>query len=135
MIDGKGGLRKQATRRNAITTKSQIVFLDHLAATCNVIGSARAANVLPGDANYSNYREANRALWQQAILPLAGKILEALAEGLRPHFGRGGFDGLVMGLDLNAIPALSEDRERLWARVSVADFLDPAEKRPMLGLS
>ena len=90
---------------------------------------------LPGDATYSNYREANRALWQQAILPLAGKILEALAEGLRPHFGRGGFDGLVMGLDLNAIPALSEDRERLWARVSVADFLDPAEKRAMLGLS
>ena len=90
---------------------------------------------LPGDATYSNYREANRALWQQAILPLAGKILEALAEGLRPHFARGRFDGLIMGLDLNAIPALSEDRERLWARVSVADFLDPAEKRAMLGLS
>ena len=90
---------------------------------------------LPGDATYSNYREANRALWQQAILPLAGKILEALAEGLRPHFGIGGFDGLIMGLDLNAIPALSEDRERLWARVSVADFLDPAEKRAMLGVS
>ena len=89
---------------------------------------------LPGDATYSNYREANRALWQQAILPLAGKILEALAQGLRPHFGRAGFADLALGVDLDAIPALSEDRERLWAQVSAADFLEPGEKRTMLGL-
>jgi HK97 family phage portal protein len=84
---------------------------------------------LPGDATYSNYREANRALWQQAILPLAGKILEALAQGLRPWFA-----DLALGVDLDAIPALSEDRERLWAQVSAADFLEPEEKRAMVGL-
>ena len=84
---------------------------------------------LPGDATYSNYREANRALWNQAILPLAGKILGALAQGLRPYF-----DKLTLGVDLDAIPALSEDRERLWAQVSTADFLAPEEKRALLGL-
>jgi HK97 family phage portal protein len=84
---------------------------------------------LPGDATYSNYREANRALWQQAILPLAGKILEALAQGLRPWFA-----DLALGIDLDAIPALSEDRERLWAQVSAADFLEPEEKRAMVGV-
>ena len=84
---------------------------------------------LPGDATYSNYREANRALWQQAILPLAVKILDALAQGLRPHF-----DGLALGVDLDAIPAISEDRERLWAQVSAADFLEPNENRQILGL-
>ncbi len=84
---------------------------------------------LPGDATYSNYREANRALWQQAILPLAGKILEALAQGLRPWF-----EGLTLGVDLDAIPALSEDRERLWAQVSSAEFLTLNEKRGAVGL-
>jgi phage portal protein BeeE len=41
---------------------------------------------LPGDATYANYREANKALWRLAILPLAGKILAAITQGLRPWF-------------------------------------------------
>jgi HK97 family phage portal protein len=84
---------------------------------------------LPGDATYANYREANRALWSQGILPLARKILDALAEGLRPWF-----DGLELALDVDAIPALAEDRERLWAQVGAADFLSPDEKKVMLGV-
>lgn len=85
---------------------------------------------LPGDATYSNYREANRALWNQAILPLAGKILGALGQGLRPWY-----TDLVLAVDLDAIPALGEDRERLWAQVSAADFLTPEEKRASLGIA
>jgi len=85
---------------------------------------------LPGDATYANYREANKALWRQAILPLAGKILDALAEGLSPWFA-----GLKLSVDLDQVPALSEDRERLWAQVNGADFLSPNEKRAMLGLA
>ena len=83
---------------------------------------------LPGDATYANYREANKALWRQAILPLAGKILDALAEGLSPWFA-----GLKLSVDLDQVPALSEDRERLWAQVNGADFLSLNEKRVMLG--
>jgi HK97 family phage portal protein len=49
---------------------------------------------LPGDATYANYREANRALWRQSILPLAGKILDAIAEGLSQHFA-----GLTLRVD------------------------------------
>ena len=37
---------------------------------------------LPGDATYANYREANRALWRLAVLPLAATILDGLAQGL-----------------------------------------------------
>lgn len=85
---------------------------------------------LPGDATYANYREANRALWNQGILPLARKLLDALAEGLRPYF-----DGLEFALDMDAMPALAEDRERLWAQVSAADFLTADEKRAAVGLS
>lgn len=85
---------------------------------------------LPGDATYANYREANKALWRQSILPLAAKILSALAEGLRPWF-----PDLVLRVDVDQVAALSEDRERLWAQVAAADFLSPEEKRLMVGLS
>jgi HK97 family phage portal protein len=85
---------------------------------------------LPGDSTYANYREANRALWNQGILPLAKKLLDALAEGLRPWF-----DGLELGIDLDAVPALADDRERLWAQVSAADFLTVEEKRAAVGLA
>ena len=84
---------------------------------------------LPGDNTYANYREANRALWRLTLLPLAGKILSGLAEGLQPWF-----PGLELTIDLDRVPALAEDREKAWAQVSDADFLDPEEKRAMLGL-
>ena len=85
---------------------------------------------LPGDATYANYREANKALWRQAILPLAGKILDALSEGLRPWFA-----DLTLKVDADQVTALSEDRERLWAQVSAADFLTMEEKRVAVGLA
>ena len=84
---------------------------------------------LPGDNTYANYREANRALWRQTLLPLSAKILSAVAEGLAPSF-----PGLALTVDLDRVPALSEDRERLWSQVTAADFLEPDEKRAMLGI-
>lgn len=85
---------------------------------------------LPGDATYANYREANRALWRLTLLPLAGKILSGLCEGLAPWFPE-----TCLHIDLDRVPALAEDRERLWAQVSAADFLDAEEKRALLGLA
>ena len=37
--------------------------------------------------------------------------------------------------NLDAVPALSEERETLWARLDAASFLSEAEKREMAGLS
>lgn len=84
---------------------------------------------LPGDNTYANYREANRALWRLTLLPLAEKLFAALREGLAPWF-----PNAELRIDLDQVPALSEDRERLWSQVSEADFLSRAEKRQMLGL-
>jgi len=85
---------------------------------------------LPGDATYANYREANRALWRLTLLPLAAKLFAALAEGLSPWFA-----DAELAIDLDRVPALAEDRERLWAQVSAADFLDASEKRALLGIT
>ncbi len=85
---------------------------------------------LPGDATYANYREANRALWRLTLLPLANKLLAALTEGLVTWF-----PDAKLAVDLDQIPALAEDRERLWSQVSAAAFLSDAEKRAMLGLA
>lgn len=85
---------------------------------------------LPGDNTYANYREASRALWRLTLLPLAEKLFAALREGLAPWFPEA-----ELRIDLDRVPALSEDRERLWSQVSDADFLSRAEKRLMLGLS
>ncbi|NCP13769.1 MAG: phage portal protein [Sphingomonadales bacterium] len=84
---------------------------------------------LPGDNTYANYREASRALWRLTLLPLAEKLFAALREGLAPWF-----PGAELRIDLDRVPALSEDRERLWSQISDADFLSRAEKRQMLGL-
>lgn len=83
---------------------------------------------LPGDNTYSNYREANRALWRLTLLPLAQKLFAAISEGLAPWFPDG-----KLSIDLDQITALSEDRERLWKQVSDAEFLTRTEKRQLLG--
>jgi HK97 family phage portal protein len=85
---------------------------------------------MPGDNSYANYREANKALWRQTVLPLAGLILGALAQGLREWL-----PGLVLSADLNKVPALADDRAALWSQVSSANFLSAEEKRAMLGIA
>lgn len=84
---------------------------------------------LPGDATYANYREANRALWRQTVLPLAGKILGGIAGALAPWFA-----GAELRVDVDKVPAMAEDRERLWAMVAGADWLTREEKRGLVGV-
>jgi len=85
---------------------------------------------LPGDTAFANYREANRALWRLAVLPVAETILAGLSQALGKWF-----DGAALAVDLDRVPALAEDRERLWAQVNAAGFLSDDEKRAMVGLS
>ena len=85
---------------------------------------------IPGDATYANYQEANRAFYRLTVLPLATRVAGALAHWL------GDFSGTRFELkpDLDAIPALSVERQAQWERVGRADFLTDAEKRNLLGL-
>ena len=82
---------------------------------------------LPGDNTYANYREANRALWRQTILPLVTKLCAGLSQGLCSWW-----PGARVEADLDAVPALAEERAALWDRVAAADFLTAEEKKAML---
>lgn len=86
---------------------------------------------IQGDATYANYQEAHRAFYRLTVLPLATRVTAALAAWLN------GFDGATVEVkpDLDQVPALSAERDTLWARVSQAAFLSEAEKRALLGLS
>jgi HK97 family phage portal protein len=85
---------------------------------------------IPGDNTYSNYREANRALWRTAVLPCVEKIITALNIWLLPLFEA----GLRLEIDLDSIVELSSDREAYWQRIGAADFMTINEKRAAVGL-
>lgn len=84
---------------------------------------------IPGDATYANYAEANRALWRQTAIPLLSRVVQSLASWLSPVWG----GELTLKPDLDAVEALSSEREALWRRVTAADFLDENEKRAAVG--
>ncbi len=85
---------------------------------------------IPGDATYANYQEANRAFYRLTVLPLATRVCAAVAWWLSTHLGA----VIEIRPDVDQIPALSAERDQLWARVGGASFLTDSEKRVLLGL-
>jgi HK97 family phage portal protein len=86
---------------------------------------------IPGDNTYSNFREARLALWENTIAPLVAHVAEELNNWLAPAFGQ----GLELAPDLDEIPALALNRERLWERLGKADWLSAEEKRRFAGVA
>jgi len=84
---------------------------------------------IPGDATYANYREANTAFWRHTVVPLAERAARALTGWLGVKF-----PGTRIAPDLDAVPALSTERDALWARLDAASFLTPDERRRLAGL-
>jgi len=85
---------------------------------------------IPGDATFANYQEANRALYRLTVLPMATRVVAALAEWLSRFTG----EALDLHPDLDQVPALAAERDLQWRRVADATFLTDAEKRALLGL-
>ncbi len=125
----EGGLRWQAMS----LTPAEMDFVGLKAAAAREIALAFGVPPmlmgLPGDNSYANYREANKALWRQTILPLVAKIGAGLGQGLA-----GWWPGLRIEADLDGVAALSDERAALWDRVAAADFLTGEEKRALLGI-
>jgi HK97 family phage portal protein len=86
---------------------------------------------IPGDNTYANLREARMALWEQTIIPTMQHIIDELNNWLVPMFE----GGLCLKLDMDAISAISGQRDAHWERINNATFLSDDEKREMLGFS
>ena len=86
---------------------------------------------IPGDNTYSNYQEANRALYRLTVLPLAGRILGELGNWLGARFG----GRLRLDYDADKVEGVAAERAALWARIGAADFLSEDEKREAVGYS
>jgi HK97 family phage portal protein len=107
---------------------------------------------IPGDNTYSNYQEATRSFWRATVLPLVNRTAKTLSMWLAPAYAAVGSRQSAVGMgdrttadprrptaalqlrpDLDAIEALSTEREALWARIDAATFLTPDEKRTAVG--
>ncbi len=83
---------------------------------------------IPGDNTFANYAEANRSFWRQTVVPLAGRLAEAMTGFLSAEFAE-----LRLAHDLDQVEALAGDREALWSRIEKASFLTEDEKRAAVG--
>jgi hypothetical protein len=101
----------------AITPK-EMEFLNSKKITMREICAAyKVPPELLGDnenKTYSNIKEARKALYQEAALPLLGKFKSALNRELVPMFDK---SGVYLDYDVSGIDALSEDLDSLWERV------------------
>lgn len=85
---------------------------------------------IAGDNTYSNMQEARLALWEETIIPLLDNLTDSLSSWLSLNFN----ESLTVKFDCDAISALSEKRENLWAKINNADFMTLNEKRAIVGL-
>ena len=84
---------------------------------------------VPGDATFSNYKEARFHLWEDTILPLLDHLTDEFNLWLAPQFEK----GLKLSYDIDRIPALAQRREEAWAKIAGAHFLTINEKRRAVG--
>lgn len=84
---------------------------------------------VPGDATFSNYKEARLHLWEDTILPLLDRLINQFNAWLIPQFST----DLRLGYDSDAIPPLAAKREKTWERINQCNFLTLNEKREAVG--
>jgi HK97 family phage portal protein len=84
---------------------------------------------VPGDATFSNYREARYHLWEDTILPLMDLIVGEFNRWISKDFD----EDLTISYDADAIPALALKREASWEKIAHVDFLTTDEKRQAVG--
>lgn len=89
-------------------------------------------SVLLGDSSdktFSNYREARKALYEEAVLPRLDMLRNKLNTWLVPRFG----DDLMLAYDVDDIEALHEERDKEWGRIDASSELTLNEKREAKG--
>ena len=88
---------------------------------------------VPDAQTYANVAEARLAVYEETIIPYLRKIASDLNEWLVPMFG----ENLHLEFDIDAIPALSERRKKIYENVTSAvreGIMTRNEARKIIGL-
>jgi len=88
---------------------------------------------IPDSQTYSNFAEAKLALYNETIIPLLDRLQGDLNEWLVPMFNE---QGLELRYDIDSIPAMAEQRKRVFESVSAGvkeGILTRNEAREQLG--
>jgi len=84
---------------------------------------------IPGDATFSNYKEARLHLWEDTILPLLNRLTNQFNSWLTPEFD----PELKIKYNPDDIPSIAAKRELVWDTMKNCHFLTLNEKRAALG--
>lgn len=102
---------------------------------CSSFGVDSMVIGLPSEQKtYSNFEEANRAAWDHNIIPTQQAIAATLTRQLLPDMGNPATEECAF--DNTNVPALQEDRDALYKRISMAvggPWMKPNEGRVMAG--
>lgn len=83
---------------------------------------------IPGDATYSNYKEARLAFYEDTVLPLLGYLLHTFNDIFEEPFS-----GAYIKPNLDSIPAIAEKRQELWDAIDKSKELTINERREAKG--
>ena len=105
-----------------------------LADVCNVFGSPKEIMSDQSGSSFNNKKEAEKKLWNDAILPHLDVFREIFNNQLAPKNSRG--RRIFIDYDHHAVPALQQDMEKIWKRVSEAiehHMITPAMANEIMG--
>jgi HK97 family phage portal protein len=84
---------------------------------------------IQGDNTYSNFSEARIAFWEETIIPLSEKIMQALTRWININID----ETLTLKINYDKISALQEKRQKMYQNLQSASFLTDEEKRKEMG--
>jgi HK97 family phage portal protein len=126
----EGGLEWKEMSQTAKDMDHEKNMLNNARWIASVYGVPPMLVNIPGESTYSNFEQAQQALWTESVLPKLSMILDALNIWLAPMFG----DGLEIWYDEEMIPALETLRKQKADRVNAASYMTINEKRRAMGL-
>lgn len=86
--------------------------------------------LIDADKKFTNYEQARKAAYLEAVLPELDDLADELNRGVMPAFG----EHLRFYYKRDDIEALAEDRDKLWERAKGAIFATLDEQRDVVGL-
>lgn len=84
---------------------------------------------IQGDNTYANFSEARLAFWEETIIPLSEKIMQALTRWINVNLD----EDVKLKINYDKITALQEKRQQMYQSLENSNFITNEEKRTEMG--